>query len=82
MIEDVLLEFLKVRVFIKVDVRNGYWYVVFEEELVKFIIFDILFGCYYWKRLFFGFKCIEFFYLGYLVIKEGLKLDLDKIKVV
>lgn len=77
-IEDVLPELLKARVFTKVDARNGYWHVVLEEESAK-LTFDTLFGCYYWERPPFGLKCTEFPYLGHLVTKEGLKPDPDKI---
>lgn len=78
-IENVLPELLKARVFTKVDARNGYWHVVLEEESAKLTTFDTLFGCYYWERPPFGLKCTEFPYLGHLVTKEGLKPDPDKI---
>ena len=53
-IEDVLPELSKARVFTKVDARNGYWHVVLDEESAKLTTFDTPFGCYYWKRLPFG----------------------------
>ena len=53
-IEDVLPELSKARVFTKVDARNGYWQVVLDEESAKLTTFDIPFGRYYWRRLPFG----------------------------
>lgn len=53
-IEDVLPELSKAKVFTKVDARNGYWHVVLEEESAKLTTFDTPFGRYYWKRLPFG----------------------------
>ena len=53
-IEDVLPELSKARVFTKVDAGNGYWHVVLDEESAKLTTFDTPFGCYYWKRLPFG----------------------------
>ena len=50
-IEDVLPELTKARVFTKVDARNGYWHVVLDEESAKLTTFDTPFGRYYWKRL-------------------------------
>ena len=34
-IEDVLQELSKARVFTKIDARNGYWHVVLDEESAK-----------------------------------------------
>ena len=53
-IEHVLPELTKARVFTKVDARNGYWHVVLDEESAKLTTFDTPFGRYYWKRLPFG----------------------------
>ena len=53
-IEDVLPELSKARVFTKVDARNGYWHVVLEEKSAKLTTFDTPFGRYYWRRLPFG----------------------------
>lgn len=53
-IEDVLPELSKARVFTKVDARNGYWHVVLDEESAKLMMFDTPFGRYHWKRLPFG----------------------------
>ena len=54
MIEDVLPELSKARIFTKVDARNGYWHVVLDEESAKLTTFNIPFGRYYWRRLPFG----------------------------
>ena len=69
MIEDVLPELSKARVFTKVDAGSGYWHVALDEESAKLTMFIIL-------------KCTEFPYLARVVTKEGLKPDLDKIKAV
>ena len=50
-IENVLPELSKARVFTKVDARNGYWHVVLDEESARLMMFDTLFGRYYWRRL-------------------------------
>ena len=69
MIEDVLPELSKARVFTKVDTCSGYWHMALDEESAKLTMFIIL-------------KCTEFPYLARVVNKEGLKPDLDKIKAV
>ena len=50
-IENVLPELSKARVFTKVDARNGYWYMVLDEESATLTTFDTPFGRYYWRRL-------------------------------
>ena len=50
-IENVLPELSKARVFTKVDDRNGYWHVVLDEESATLTTFDTPFGSYYWRRL-------------------------------
>ena len=50
-IEDVLPELSKARVFTKVDARNGYWHMVLDEESVTLTTFDTPIGYYYWRRL-------------------------------
>ena len=50
-IENVLPELSKARVFTKVDARSGYWHVVLDEESARLTMFDTLFGHYYWRRL-------------------------------
>ena len=69
MIEDVLPELSKARVFTKVDACNGYWHVALVEDSAKLTTFVNL-------------KCTEFPYLAHFVTKEDLKPDLDKIKAV
>lgn len=54
-IEDILLDFSCVKVFSIFDVKNGFWYIEFDEESLKFIIFNMFFGRYCWLWLFFGF---------------------------
>ena len=39
-IENVLPELSKATVFTKVDARNGYWHVVFDEEAATLTTFD------------------------------------------
>jgi len=46
-IEDVLPELSKARVFTKVDARNGYWHLVLDEESAKLTTFDTPYGRYY-----------------------------------
>ena len=50
-IENVLPELSKARVFTKADARNGYWHVVLDEESATLMTFDTPFGRYYWRRL-------------------------------
>ena len=50
-IEDVLPELSKARVFTKVDARNGYWHVVLDEESATLTTFDTPIGYYCWRRL-------------------------------
>ena len=50
-IEDVLPELSKARVFTKVDAHNGYWHVILDEESAKLTTFDTPSGRYYWRRL-------------------------------
>lgn len=38
-IEDIVICFYGVKVFIKLDVRSGFWYIVLDEKLFYFIIF-------------------------------------------
>lgn len=53
-LEDILLELSKVRVFFIVDFKFGYWYCVFAFEFSVFIIFVTFYGRYRWRRLLFG----------------------------
>ena len=50
-IENVLPELSKARVFTKADARNGYWHVVLDEESATLTTFNTPFGRYYWRRL-------------------------------
>ena len=50
-IEDVLPELSKARVFTKVDARNGYWHVVLDEESATLTTFNTPIWYYYWRRL-------------------------------
>jgi len=43
-IEDVLPELSKARVFTKVDAHNGYWHVILDEESAKLMTFDTPLG--------------------------------------
>ena len=53
-INDVLPDLSKPKVFTKADARNGYWHVVLDEKSSKLCTFDTPYGRYRWKRLPFG----------------------------
>ena len=53
-IEDVLPDLSKAKVFTKVDARNGYWHVQLDTPSSKLTTFDTPFGRYRWLRLPFG----------------------------
>ena len=53
-IEDVLPDLSRAKVFTKVDARNGYWHVQLNDESSKLTTFDTPFGQYQRKRLPFG----------------------------
>ncbi|XP_028415786.1 uncharacterized protein K02A2.6-like [Dendronephthya gigantea] len=53
-IDDVLPDLAKAKVFTKVDARNGYWHVQLDEPSSRLTTFDTPFGRYRWKRLPFG----------------------------
>ena len=53
-IDDVLPDLSKAKVFTKVDARNGYWHVQLDEESSKLTTFDTPNGRYRWMRLPFG----------------------------
>ena len=53
-IDDVLPDLAKAKMFTKADAKNGYWHVLLEEESSKLTTFDTPFGRYRWKRLPFG----------------------------
>lgn len=43
-----------VKCFLLVDVKDGFFYILFDEELLWMIIMYILYGRYRWFCLFFG----------------------------
>ena len=53
-IDDVLPELAKAKIFTKIDAKNGYWHVVLDDDSAKLTTFDTPFGRYRWKRLPFG----------------------------
>lgn len=57
--DDILLQFSKVRIFIKFDVKEVFWYVKLDEEFSRLMIMIIFFGRYRWVRLFFGLKVLS-----------------------
>ena len=53
-IEDILPEISKARVFTKLDLKCGYWHCSLDAESSKLTTFQTPFGRYKWKRLPFG----------------------------
>ena len=53
-IEDILPELSKARVFTKLDLKCGYWHCTLDEDSSKLTTFQTPFGRYKWKRLPFG----------------------------
>ena len=53
-IDDVLPDLSKAKVFTKVDAWNGYWHVQLDDKSSRLTTFDTPFGRYRWKRLPFG----------------------------
>ena len=53
-IDDVLPDLSKAKVFTKVNARNGYWHVQLDDKSNRLTTFDTPFGRYRWKRLPFG----------------------------
>ena len=53
-IDDVLPDLSKAKVFRKVDARNGYWHVVLDDDSSRLCTFDTPYRRYRWKRLPFG----------------------------
>ena len=53
-IDDVLPNLSRAKVFTKIDARNGYWHVQLEDESSKLTTFDTPYGRYRWRRLPFG----------------------------
>ena len=54
MIDDVLPDLSRAKVFTKVDARNGYRHVQLDDQLSKLTTFDTPYSRYRWKRLPFG----------------------------
>lgn len=52
--DEILPDLAKAKVFSKVDLSAGYWHVVLEEESSKLTTFQTPFGRYRWTRLPFG----------------------------
>ena len=50
-IDDILPDLSKVKVFTEVDARNGYWHVVPDDDSSRLSTFDTPYGRYRWKRL-------------------------------
>lgn len=53
-LEDILPDLAKAKVFSKVDLRHGYWHCTLEEESSLLTTFSTPFGRYRWTRLPFG----------------------------
>eukprot|EP00057_Strongylocentrotus_purpuratus_P027755 XP_011682229.1 PREDICTED: uncharacterized protein K02A2.6-like [Strongylocentrotus purpuratus] len=53
-IEDILPDLTKAKVFSVVDAKNGFWHVELEEDSSYLTTFNTPFGRYRWKRLPFG----------------------------
>lgn len=53
-IEDVFFDLVDVKVFSKVDFKDGFLYVEFDDELSLLTIFQTLWGRFCWKRILFG----------------------------
>ena len=53
-LEDILPELAKAKVFTSIDLRSGYWHVLLDEESSKLTTFVTPFGRYRWRRLPFG----------------------------
>lgn len=53
-LDDVLHELSQSKIFTKVDLRNGFWHVVLDEESSKLTTFQTYYGRYRWLRLPFG----------------------------
>ena len=53
-LDDLLPELNKARVFTTADLRSGYWHLALDEESQNLLVFDTPYGLYKWKRLPFG----------------------------
>jgi len=56
-LEDVLPELNKAKVFSTVDLRNGYWHLLLDDSSSKLTCFQTPWGRYKWLRLPFGTSC-------------------------
>lgn len=53
-IEDILPDLSKAKVFSKIDLRSGYWHLMLDDESSLLTTFQTPFGRYRWRRLPFG----------------------------
>ena len=53
-LEDILPDLARAKVFSQVDLSHGYWHCILEEDSSAFTTFSTPFGQYRWKRLPFG----------------------------
>ena len=73
-IEDVATRLHGAKVFSILDVRNGFWHVVLDEEPSHLTTFNTPFGRYRWKRMPFGIRSApEIFQRKMNELIEGLK---------
>ena len=73
-IEDVATRLRGAKVFSILDVRNGFWHVVLDEESSHLTTFNTPFGRYRWKRMPFGIRSApEIFQRKMNELIEGLK---------
>ena len=72
-IDDILLELSKARIFSKFDLRNGYWQCELDSESSMLTTFQTPFGRYRWERLPFGLAVSsEIFQKRLMTALEGL----------
>ena len=73
-IDDILPEISKARVFSKIDLKNAFWHCVLDEESSYLTTFQTPFGRYRWRRLPFGLVVSsEIFAKRLLTALEGLE---------
>lgn len=76
--DDILFELVKVKVFLIVDLRLGYWYCILDKDFSFFVIFVIFYYRYLWCRFLFGFFVFsEIFQKRVNQVLEGLDGVLD-----
>ena len=72
-LEDILPDLARAKVFSKVDLSHGYWHCILEEDSGALTTFSTPFGRYRWKRLPFGLSVSsEIFQKQLLQVLEGL----------